>query len=119
MSSSSKPKILCDENIPIKVTELLIKEGFDVKKAPFGFTDQQISKLSKLESRTILTFDKHFINRKLFPPEEHHGIVFLDIHPPMIDNTFLALSNLFKKVKSLEFKGNLFILSKLGFRIKK
>ena len=119
MSSSNNPKILCDENIPIKVVELLNKEGFDVNKAPFGFTDKQISKLAKSESRIILTFDKHFINRLLFPPEEYLGIIFLDMHPPVIDNVFSALSNLFKKVKPLEFKGNLFILSRLGFRIKK
>jgi predicted nuclease of predicted toxin-antitoxin system len=118
MSSSNKPKLLCDENIPIKVTELLKERGFDVKKASLNSTDKQISKIARLESRVILTFDKHFINRHLFPPEEYPGIIFLDIHPPMIDTIFSALSKLFKEVKFLEFKSKLFILSSFGFRVK-
>jgi len=119
MFSSNKPKLISDENFPIKATELLKEEGFDVKKAPLKSSDRQISKIAKLESRVILTFDKHFINKKLFPPKEHSGIIFLDIHPPMIDTVFSSLLNLFEKVKLSEFKGKLFILSLFGFRIKK
>ena len=119
MYSSDKLKILCDENIPVKITELLNKKGFDAKKVPFGSNDKQISKLAKSESRIILTFDKHFINRRLLPPEKYSGIIFLDIHPPIIDDVFSALLSLFKKVKPLEFKSKLFVLSRLGFRVKK
>lgn len=61
-----KPKFISDENIPIKVIELLIEMGFDVKRAPLGFSDKQISKVAKLESRVILTFDKHFLNKDKF-----------------------------------------------------
>ena len=118
MSFSDKPKLLCDENIPERVTELLIKEGFDVKKVPLGSADKQISKTAKLESGILLTFDKHFVNRRLYPPKEYQGIIFLDIHPPIIDTIFSSLSKLFKKLKPLEFKGKVFILSQLGFRVK-
>lgn len=118
MFSSNKLKLISDENFPIKATELLKEEGFDVKTASLRSTDKQISKISKSESRIILTFDKHFINKMLFPPGEHPGIIFLDIHPPMIDTVFLSLSKLFKEVKSTEFKGKLFILTSSGFRIK-
>ena len=34
MSFSNKPKLLCDENIPIRITELLTRDGFDIKKVP-------------------------------------------------------------------------------------
>lgn len=119
MFFSNKPKLLSDENIPIKVIELLKGKGFDVRKTPLGSNDKQISKIAKSESRVILTFDKHFINKRLFPPEGHLGIVFIDIHPPMIDEVFSSLLNLFKEVKPSEFKGKLFILSSFGFKIKK
>ncbi len=118
MFSSNKPKLLSDENIPIKVTELLREEGLDIKEVSLSSTDKQISKLAKEESRVILTFDKHFINRMLFPPKEHPGIIFLDLHPPMIDTVFSSLSKLLKEVKSTEFKGKLFILTSFGFRVK-
>jgi len=118
MFSSNKPKLISDENIPIKITELLKKQGFDIKKIPLNSSDKELSKIAKSESRVILTFDKHFINKRLFPPKEHLGIIFLDIHPPLINTVFLSLSNLFQKVKPSELKGKLFILSSFGFRIK-
>jgi len=119
MSFSNKPKLIPDENIPVKLTELLMKDGFNIKKIPLGTTDKQLSKIAKEESRVILTFDKHFINKKFFSPEEHPGIIFIDIHPPIIDTLFLSLSKLFNEIGSTEFKGKLFILSSFGFRIRK
>lgn len=119
MLFSNKPKLISDENIPIKVTELLKEKGFDIKEVPLGSTDKQISKLAKSESRVILSFDKHFINKKLFPPEEYSGIILIDIRPPMIDIVFSALSKLLEKINSEELKGKIFIISSFGFRIKK
>lgn len=119
MLSSNKPRLLSDENIPVKLTELLKKEGFDIKVVPLEFSDRGISKIAKSESRVILTFDKHFINKILFPPKEHPGIIFLDMHPPLIDTMLSSLLNLFEKIKPSEFKGKLFILSSSGFRIRK
>ena len=78
MSSSNKPKLLSDENIPIKVTRLLKEKGFDIVDASLNSTDKKISKTAKSESRVILTFDKHFLNKRLFSPKEHHGIIFID-----------------------------------------
>src|SRR3989344_8483462 len=98
MFSSNKPKLLSDENIPVKLTELLRRENFDIKNVPLGSTDKEISKIAKEESRTILTFDKHFINKRLFPPKEHSGIIFIDIHPPLIETLFQSLSKLFNKL---------------------
>lgn len=118
MSSSNKPKLLSDEKIPIKITQLLKEKGFDIINASLNSSDKKISKTAKSESRVILTFDKHFLNKKLFPPEEHNGIIFLDIHPPLIDVVFTALSNLFEKVSQPELEGKLFVLSSFGFRIK-
>lgn len=63
MLYSNELKILADENVPIKITKLLIQKGFNVKKVPFGLKDKQISEIAKKESRIILTFDKHFINK--------------------------------------------------------
>ncbi len=113
---SNNLKFISDENIPVKITESLVEKGFDVKKSPLKSTDKQISKISKEESRIILTFDKHFINKRLFPPKEYPGIIFINIHPPLIDAVLYSLIRLFNVVS--EFKGKLFILSRQGFKIK-
>ncbi|MFH1592970.1 MAG: DUF5615 family PIN-like protein [Candidatus Woesearchaeota archaeon] len=118
MSSSNDFKIISDENIPIKLTELLKEKGFDILRALLNSSDKRIFKIAKEESRIILVFDKHFINRRLFPPAEHYGIILIQIHPPLIDTVLLSLLNLFEKVEPLEFKGKLFILSQFGYRIK-
>ncbi|MBU1501627.1 MAG: DUF5615 family PIN-like protein [Nanoarchaeota archaeon] len=116
-SSKDKLKFLSDENFPTEVTKLLIKQGHDIKKVSLGSTDKQLFKIAKSESRVILTFDKHFLNKKLFPPKESFGIVVLKITPPLINTIFSLLSKLFKEVEPSKFKGRLFIISIFAFRI--
>ena len=112
----NKIKLISDENVPVKITGLLIKRNFDVRKAPLGINDSQLSILSKREKRAIITFDKHFINKKLFSPKDHFGIIFIQIHPPTIDKVFSSLVKMLNIIKVL--KGKLIILSEQGFRIK-
>jgi len=116
-SSRTKLKFLSDENFPKGVDELLRGRGHDVKKVSLGISDKQLSEIAKSESRVILTFDKHFLNKRLFPPKEHSGIVVLKISPPLIDTTFSLLLKLFEKFKPSEFKGRLFIISPFAFKI--
>ena len=111
-------KLLCDENIPRKVVELLNREkGLDVKQAPFGWPDEKVAELAKSEQRILITYDKHFRNIFAYPPKEYYGIVFIKIRPPLIKTTLSALLNLFNLVSTSEFKGELFILLPIGFRV--
>ena len=116
MSSSSKPRLYSDENVPDKVIRLLEEEGFDVKKAPFRSDDEEIAEEAKSEDRVILSFDRHLGNILLFPPKKYSGIIFIRIRPPLVDTVFSSLINLFKSVKLSEFKGRLFTLTPFGFR---
>ena len=59
----SKLKLLCDENIPIELIEMLNKEGFDAKRVELGSKDRQIFDLAKSEERVLLSSDKHFLNK--------------------------------------------------------
>ena len=117
MSRLDKLKLLADENIPKLVVEFVSNKGFDVKRAPLGYKDVLISEIAKKEGRIILSFDRHFGNILLFPPEKHDGIVFIRIVPPVIKTVTDALSDLFDKVKPSEFKGRLFVLTPFRFRI--
>ena len=111
-------KIISDENVPEKVNELLKEEGFNVKKVPLGVSDKEISRIAKLESRAILTFDKHFLNKEKFPPKEYYGIVFISIIRPMIDTVFFSLMRLLNNIKYSELIGKLFIVTEFGYRQK-
>ena len=117
LSSKSQLKFLCDDNLPFKLNELLKEEGFDLKRPVSGSDDIDVAKLAKSEDRIILSFDRHFGNILLYPPEKYSGIVLIRIRPPLIQAVFSALLNLFDSVKPSEFKGKLFTLSLVGFRI--
>lgn len=113
----SEIKILADENIPLKIVELLEKNNFDIKRAPRGSEDKEIANIAHSDNRIIITFDRDFGNILLFPPQQYSGIVFIRIRPPLINTVFSALSNLFKLVQFKEFKGKLFVLSAHDFRV--
>jgi len=118
MNLPIKLSFISDENIPVTLTELLRKDGFDVIKAPLGFSDKQVSKMAREESRVILTLDKHFIDKLKLPPKELEGIIFLDIQPPIIDMVYSSLQKFFREVSIPEVKGNVFILSRASWRRK-
>lgn len=114
--SKNKIKLLSDENVPFRICELLSKR-YDVKRVSCGISDKKLSKIARIENRVILTFDKHFLNKRLFPPRQYSGTIVIDIHPPLIDSIFPALSKLFSEIPASKFSGRLFVLSSLGFKI--
>lgn len=113
----SEFSLLADENIPIEVVKILSGKGIDIKRIKLGSKDKQIFELAKSEKRTLLTLDKHFLNRAKFPPIDSWGIIFLKVHPPMIDTISFSLDRLFKALKPRELKGKLLIISSSGSKI--
>ncbi len=109
-------KLLCDENLPRRAVELL-SENFDVKRPLTGSSDAKVAELGKSEARVLVTFDRHFANTLMFPPEKYFGIVFVRISPPLIETVHDALMKLFETVKHSEFKGKLFVVSPFGYRV--
>ena len=64
-SFKSKLKLYSDENIPDKVIELLEKEGFDVKRAPFRSDDEEIAKEAMRLASHKLPIDTRFVTREM------------------------------------------------------
>jgi len=118
MPPSPKPlRLLCDENVPIKLTQFLVGEGHEVSRAPRGSPDEAIAPLARAEDRIIVTFDKHFAQRWRFPPEQYSGIVFLKIRPPLLSTAKSAIAFLFSAVGSSQFRGRLFVVTPFGYRV--
>ncbi len=116
-TSHSKLKILADENIPFKILRVLADEGLDITRVVPRSTDKQVFEFSKSEGRTILTFDRHFLNKEKFPPRESSGIIFLGINPPLADQIVISLNKLFSSARASEFRGRLFSVFLSGFRV--
>lgn len=68
-------KLLANENIPLTTVNILKEEGFDnvsVGEKYAGITDNEVVKLAKQQSRTIITFDCDYsdliFNKGMKPP---------------------------------------------------
>ena len=115
-------RFLADENIYPQVILFLRRLGHDVhglqESGLFKITDDKIIDLAIKEERTIITFDKHFGDVLRYPPEKSPGIILIRIHPPVSDDIFHALKNLFNNYPADTVKGKLIVLSKAGYRIR-
>lgn len=114
---------LTDENIPPKVVEFLRSKGYKVKdvKEDYlqGISDDKLINLAKKEGLTLITFDKHFGNIILYPPKDYHGIIRINIHPPILKDIITAFNKFFKRFDPSKLTELLIILEKKGFRIKR
>lgn len=93
------------------------EEGFDIITPPHHAEDSEVAQLANLENRTIVTFDRHFGNIILFPPQRYNGIILIRISPPIISTVFSSLMKLLTSVNYSEFKGKLYVLSLSGYRV--
>lgn len=115
-------KFLADENIFPNVINHLRKLGHDVKgiveSGLSQATDDKIIEIATKEKRTIITFDKHFGDILRYPPKNLSGIIFIRIHPPLLDDIYSSFENLFENYRYDSFEGRLIVLSKSGYRIR-
>ena len=115
-------RFLADENIFPKIIDHLQNLGHDVKSImEFGLaqaTDDKVIDIAISQDRTIITFDKHFGNILRYPPRSLPGIILIRIHPPLLNDIFSALDNLFKHYSLDSFKGKLIVLTTSGYRIR-
>ena len=116
-------KFLADENISPAVIEFLRNKGFDVKAVhdagKSGGTDDFVMDLAQREERLLVTFDKHFANILLYPPNSHHGVIRIRIHPPLIEHIIQAFEQLLQKFDIATIKGTLIVLERDGFRVRR
>lgn len=87
-----KARFLVDENLGIRVTEALRREGWHVKDVSeaglTGHSDQEVFAHAKYERRILLTNDEDFWDDEQYPLKGCPGIIFL----PSTENV-LSLSH--------------------------
>ena len=116
-------KFLLDENVPAAISDFLRNLSFDVIHATdvemLGSSDDQIMEVARREERTLITFDKHFANVILYPPNSHWGVIRIRIHPPVLDDVTEALAHFLKQFDMTTIRGTLIVLENDGFRIRR
>ena len=70
-----------DENLPRQVSDLLKAQGHDAitvrDQGLVGSPDADLSRVCRTEGRAMVTLDLDFSNIRVYPPEEHPGIIVL------------------------------------------
>ena len=116
-------KFLLDENVPLSIGVFLRDMGFDVVHAKevemLGASDDHIMELARHEERALITFDKHFANLVLYPPNTHWGVIRIRIHPPLLGDVTEALAHFLEQFDMSTIRGTLIVLENNGFRIRR
>ena len=116
-SPMPKIRLIADENVPIKLVNMLRDKGCDVHTQPKRTSDIEIGKAAQKESRAILTQDTDFTNTVIFPPKNFHGIIRLKFNPPIIANMRKALDELFSQYDQKDLTKKLIIVEEKGFSV--
>lgn len=110
-------RILLDEDVHIKVLDWLAEAGHDVLRVPSGLKNGQVIALARRESRVLVTRDKDFASRLMYPPSESAGVVILRIHPPQLEKLTTALHRLMVELSETQLNGKLAIVEEEGYHL--
>ena len=105
-------KFLIDEDVPAKLLRSLNAAGHDAVRVTPSTADREIAKLAIAEDRIIITLDKDFTNRLLYPPSSCN-IIHVRIHPPFADTVAGAVMQLLEHSQGQRLRG-LIILERDG-----
>jgi len=105
-------KFVLDEDVPVKLGNALRAAGHDVTRVAPASADPAIATQARQAGRILITLDKDFTNRSLYPPERF-TIVHLRIHPPYADDLIQAFLSLLERVPAERLRG-LIVLGTAG-----
>lgn len=90
-----------DENLPVEISELLIRSGHDAKtvidQRLQGSEDPALLDVCRHEHRVLITLDLDFSDIRTYPPQENEGIIVLRVanqSKPHIMNTIRNITSL-------------------------
>ena len=79
-------KIKLDENLPVRLADLLRNLGHDVHtlhdEKLQGCSDAELWEAVQIDGRFLITQDIDFSDSRKFVPGTHHGILIVRVHTP-------------------------------------
>lgn len=114
-------KIKLDENLPLRLSDLLKDLGHDVhavhEERLVGHNDREIWEAAQKESRFLITQDLDFSDLRRFAPGVHHGILLIRLHSPNRRNLVERIGELFQKESVGEWAGCFVVATERKIRI--
>lgn len=110
-------RVLLDEDVHMKVADWLRAAGHDVERVPSGIKNGQVVALAFQQDRVLITRDKDFSNRLMYPPSRYAGIVVLRIHPPTFEKLTAALQQFLANVPPDQMRGKRILLEEKTYHL--
>lgn len=115
-------KFKVDENLPVEVTALLQRAGYDalsvVDQNLGGKADKIISRVCRDENRAIITLDLDFADICTYPPSEFAGIVVLRLKNQDKFAVTAVMEDLLKVLEKESLDKRLWIVDEQRIRIR-
>jgi predicted nuclease of predicted toxin-antitoxin system len=84
-----------DENMPVDAVAVLREAGWETStvydEALAGADDDRVAAACRLDDRVLVTLDLDFADIRMYPPEEHAGIIVLRPVDPDRDRVLALL----------------------------
>jgi predicted nuclease of predicted toxin-antitoxin system len=111
-----------DENLPLEIAQLLSRAGHDAKTVH----DQQLQdvkdsillKNCDSENRILITMDADFSDIRMYPPQEHEGIIVLKIGNQSKKHVVEVFQTVLGLMKKEPLKKRLWIVEETMVRIR-
>ena len=116
-------KIKLDENLPVRLSQLLTQIGHDVQSVHterlIGRADREIWEAVQKEARFLITQDMDFSDPRRFAPGSHHGILLIRLHSPNRRNLIGRIVELFQTEAADEWAGCFVVATERKIRVLK
>ena len=113
-------KFVADENVERPIILFLRSEGYDVfsiAESCYGITDEEILKISNLESRILLTNDKDFGELIFLQKRLSSGILLIRSSLETSEAKVKLVKEILKEIGD-KLEGNFVVVSEGGYRLR-
>jgi predicted nuclease of predicted toxin-antitoxin system len=116
-------KIKLDENLPLRLANLLKDLGHDVHtlhdELLLGHADKEVWETTQKESRFLITQDLDFSDLRQFAPGSHYGILLVRLHSPNRRDLIDRICGLFRNENVGEWAGCFVVATERKIRVLK
>jgi len=115
-------RIKLDENLPLPLTDVLQALGHDVEhvrtEGLTGRPDADVWSVAQEERRFLITQDVRFVDRRMFIPGQHFGLMLLRLENPSIRTLTAKLQATFSAEAVEKWSGCLIVVSDRKVRVR-
>ena len=116
-------RIKLDENLPVRLVDVLADLGHDVDSVPMeglsGRSDEAVWAAARNEGRFLVTQDLDFSDLRRFSPGSHDGVLIVRLRQPGRAALIHRIGSFFQSEKVSDLAGCFVVLTERKVRIRR